>query len=362
MALLIFILLLVSLIVVHELGHFFVAKFFGIRVDEFGIGFPPRLLKIRWGETDYTFNLLLVGGFVRIFGENAEEAKDEPRAFSRKPRLVQAAVIVAGIVCNLLFAWLALSVGYMVGLPTAADHKGFGTVSNVSAMIVDVAKDSPAQKAGIEAGDTVKHIQTGNIEGPEKATATETREFIEANQNESVVLTIVRDGEEKTFIAKPAEGFAEGKKVLGVQLADVGTLRLPPHTALLEGSILTWEMTKSIGQGLIGFFGTIARGTANFSEVSGPIGIAGIGAAAVQQGFSAAVVLVAMISINLALINVLPIPGLDGGRLLFIAVEGVIRKPISPRLSIWLTLVGFAFLITLMVVVSYHDIARLLVR
>ena len=128
MDLIVFILILAALILAHEFGHFSVAKLFGIKVEEFGIGFPPRLLKIKKGETLYSLNLLFFGGFVKIYGEDANEGATDPRSFAHKPRLVQAAVIVAGVVMNLLFAWLALSVGYMVGLPTSAEHEGFGTV------------------------------------------------------------------------------------------------------------------------------------------------------------------------------------------------------------------------------------------
>src|SRR6185312_4731937 len=148
-----FILILVVLIIVHEFGHFIVAKLFRIRVDEFGIFFPPRLFAKKFGETEYSFNLLPLGGFVRIFGENYDEGADEPRSFVRKARYKQALVLLAGIAFNLLFAWLVLSVGYMVGMPTPVDHIGFGQVTNTEVLVSNVIPNSPAEKAGLVPGD-----------------------------------------------------------------------------------------------------------------------------------------------------------------------------------------------------------------
>jgi len=360
-----FILILALLILVHELGHFSVAKLFGIKVEEFGIGFPPRVLYFKKGETTYSLNLLFFGGFVKIFGEDANEGASDPRSFAHKPRLVQGAVIVAGIVMNLIFAWLALSAGYMAGLPTSVDHEGFGIVQGAHVTVVAVLPGSPAQAAGIMPEDTIEMLQTGTAKLDVRTLNTSeqadvVRAFIADHGDESVVLTVVRGGEEKTFLAKPVAGVIDGRKAIGVQLDDVGVLRLSPPLALAEGAILAYHMTLSTAQGLGAFFWEIVRGKADFSTVAGPIGIAGIGAQAVQNGFSAAVVLTALISVNLALINILPIPGLDGGRLLIIIIEGIIRRPISPRVTTAVTIGGFALLILLMLVVSYHDIARLI--
>lgn len=364
MFILFFILILVVLILVHEFGHFVVSKAFGIKVHEFGIFFPPRIAAMKYGETEYSINWLPFGGFVKIFGENYDEGKDDPRSFVNKSRWQQAAVIVAGISFNLLFAWFALTVGYMAGLPTSLEHQGFGTVTNAQTMVVGVLPGSPADKAGLLVGDIVEDAQTGTTSLFPNSNASEVTKFIGNHQNESVVFKIARQGsngtEEKEFLAKPVEGLVSGKKAVGVELNDVGVLRLPPHLALLQGAVLGWDITSSTAQGLAQFFKQIFTGTANFSEVAGPIGITVFGAAAIKQGFAAAVVLSALISINLALINLIPIPGLDGGRLLVIIVEGIRGKPISQNVMVKLTLAGFALLILLMLVVSYHDIARLI--
>lgn len=365
MFILFFILILVALILVHEFGHFIVAKLFGIRVDEFGIFFPPRLFAIKKGETTYSLNLLPLGGFVKIFGENYDEGRGVARSFVSKPRYVQAAVIVAGIVFNLLFAWLVLSAGYMAGLPAFPDQRSFGPVTNVHALVTGVLPGSPAAKAGLLSGDQIEEVQTATEQldlrtqsGDQQAKSV--TQFISSHPNESVIITVVRNGAEQNFLAKAADGVIAGRKAIGLQLEDIGTLKLNPALALGQGALLGWDITKNTATGLLGFFKQLFTATANFSEVSGPIGITVYGAAAIKEGFAAAILLTALISINLALINLVPIPGLDGGRLLIIIIESIIRRPVSPNIVMKFTLAGFALLITLMLVVSYHDITKLI--
>jgi regulator of sigma E protease len=363
MSFIIFIAILVALVWVHELGHFSVAKLFGIRVDEFAIGFPPRLLTVKWGETRYSFNLILVGGYVSIHGENDSKAED-PRSFAAKPRPVQAAVVVAGIISNVLFAWLILSAGYMAGLPSAIEHDGVGDVTNARPTIISVLPGSPAQKAGIEANDIVLSVETAREKRDLRTLNTDRQavgvhDFLTTHQDDSIGLVVERRGEEKDFIVRAAEGLVDGRKVLGVQLEDMGVLRLPPHLALVQGAVVAKNILVEEAKALSGFFKNIFVGQADFAEVSGPIGIVNVGSQMVNQGWATIIFITALISINLALINVLPVPGLDGGRLLFIVIESIIRRPISPRLATGLTIAGFALVITLMVVISAHDIAKL---
>lgn len=364
MALLIFIGILVVLIWVHELGHFSVAKFFKVRVDEFAIGFPPRLISKVRGETRYSLGLLLLGGYVKIFGENPGEGQGDPRALTSKNRGIQAAVMLAGIVFNLIFAWLALSVGYMSGLPAAADQGALGPVTAPQVVISNVRPGSPADSAGIKPGDIIERVQTGT-ELLDTNTLSTSRQadavqgFISAHQDESMVISITRSGMEMTFLAKPASDIVPDRKVIGVEFGDVGILKLPPHLALVQGAIAFKDLTIGTAQGLGAFFGQLFMGRADFSQVSGPIGIAGVGQDAVKAGLGTTAIIAALISINLALINLLPIPGLDGGRLLIIIIEAVIRRPVSVRVTNTLMLMGFAAIILLMLIVSFHDIARL---
>lgn len=359
------------LIWVHELGHFSVAKLFKVRVDEFSIGFPPRLLSRTWGETRYSLGLILVGGYVKIFGENpgdpsirSGQGVPDPRALTSKNRGIQALVMLAGIAFNLVFAWLVLSAGYMSGLPASAGESALGPITAPQVVISNVRPGSPADKAGIKPGDSIERVQTGaemldtnTLNTSQQADAVQA--FITAHQDESLVIAVVRDKVEMTFLAKPAADIVPDRKVIGVEFGDVGILKLPPHLALVQGAIAFKDLTLGTAQGLGSFFGNLFTGNADFSQVSGPIGIAGVGSDAVKAGFGAAAIIAALISINLALINLLPVPGLDGGRLLIIIIEAVIRRPVSIAVTNALMLMGFAAIVLLMLVVSVHDIARL---
>jgi len=359
-AILIFIAILVGLVLIHEFGHFAVAKLFGIRVDQFNIGFPPRLFKIQKGETLYSFNLLLIGGYVQIYGENPDEGANDPRALSSRSRWVQAVVIVAGVVVNALAAWLLLSAGYMAGLPTAVDHQGIGTVTDSHPMITAVLPGSPAEKVGLMGGDVIETVQTGDSKlDAFSSTADVVVAYIGQHQDESMVFTIVRDKTEKTFLARAAEGLAPGRKAVGINIDDVGMLKLSPPLALWQGALLAKNIFIQTAVGLGSFAGSLVHGNANLNQVSGPIGIVTLGGTAVKDGFSQTLVLVASISMALALFNLIPIPGLDGGRLFILAIEGVLRRPVSPKIVLSLTLAGMALLVLLMVVVSVHDIAKL---
>src|SRR3989338_11714421 len=211
MSLIVFIVILISLILVHELGHFAAAKFFGIRVDEFAIGFPPRLFRVRYGETEYTFNLLLVGGYVRIHGEDPSFAKAtegtarDNRSFANKPRLVQAAVLVAGVTMNLMVGWLALSGGYMAGMAAVPGTSAFGEVRDVRATVTQVLPESPAEKVGLMAGDKIEALQTGAQKFEPPLTAENITRFIAVHQDESFVITVSRGSDEKGFIANPGD-------------------------------------------------------------------------------------------------------------------------------------------------------------
>lgn len=369
MSILIFVIILVSLIVVHELGHFAAAKFFDIRVDEFGIGFPPRLWGKKIGETLYSVNLLPFGGFVKIFGEDGNAlpagVPDENRSFMRKNRGIQALVLVAGVAMNVIAAWLILSVGYMVGLPTDSDAKLARPLEQIQPTIVEISPDSPAARAGVLSGDRIVRMESsfgGETQAREGSDAM--RAFIAAHPNEDLKLTLLRGKEEKQLTARPSTAVAgapEGRAVLGVAIVDVGILKLPVHLALLEGAKLTYSLTIATAEGLWSFAKGIALGRADFSAVSGPVGIVGVVGEATELGFTALLSLAAVISVNLAIINLIPFPALDGGRLFIVAIETLRRRAIAPNLALWLNLGGFAALITLMLVVTYHDIVKLFV-
>lgn len=362
MSIILFIIVLTVLVFVHELGHFLAAKRAGIRVDEFGIGFPPALFKKKVGETVYSINLFPVGGFVKIFGEdpNDESLKghDAKRSLTHKPKLIQAWVLVAGITFNILFAWILVSFGFMVGVQYPADDETYGArVQNAQVIITQILPGSPAEVSGLKAGDNIVAIYSGT-DVLEKPTTATTQQFIGAHND--VLLAYLRNKEIKTTNIITKEGIVEGRRAVGISMDYAGELKLPIHEALYAGFLTTASLTWGTIVGLADFFKNIFIGHADFSSVAGPVGIAGVVGEASASGFVNLLTLVAIISINLAVINLLPFPALDGGRLFFLLIEKIKGSPIKPVVANTANGIGFILLILLMVVVTYHDIARLI--
>ena len=361
MSILLFIIILAVLIFVHELGHFIAAKRAGIRVDEFGLGFPPRLWKKKIGETVYSINLFPIGGFVKIFGENPDDesinGKDASRSFVHKSKLTQAWVVGAGVVFNILLAWSLISAGFMVGIPYSADDTTYGTrVASPELVITQVLPSSPAFSAGIKGGDHIIALTTPN-DHLKKPTERKAQKFIASH--DELELTYMRGTETKTTMVRPTDGLINGRRAIGISMDMVGTLTLPVYEALYVGAMTTASLTWATATGIFDFFKNVFTGQADFSQISGPVGIVGIVGDASALGAVHLISLVALISINLAVINLLPLPALDGGRLFFIIIEAIKRSPIKPVVTNTANGIGFVLLILLMVVVTYHDVVKL---
>lgn len=361
MSILIFIAVIVALIVVHEFGHFIAAKLAGMRVDEFGLGYPPRALTIaKKGETEYTLNWLPFGGFVKIFGEDGGE--HNPRAFSSRPRILQAIVLVAGVAMNIFLAYALITGALITGTPRALTDAEIAGAKNVELAVADVLPGSPAARVGILPGDSILSVTDTKGEW-HAADAESFSAFVNASAGETLTLGVKHDdGKLETLTAKPEAGIVSAdpaRFALGVQVASIGVVPLTFGAALIEGARLTWMTTVITTAGLVHFFYGIFTLSANLSQVSGPIGIAGAVGSASAQGFGNLLSIMAVISINLALINLIPVPALDGGRLLFVIIESIIRRPIKPRIAQVVNAVGFVSLILLMVVVTAHDIFKI---
>lgn len=363
MSILIFIIILAVLILVHEYGHFIVAKKSGVRVDEFGIGFPPKLFGKKYGETEYTINTIPFGGFVKIFGENPDEASvegpDRMRSMVNKPRIVQAAIIVAGVFFNILLAWVLISVGFMSGLPTSVEAAPAGAqVRDAELTVIAVTPDSPAETVGLMPGDAIESLRAGEV-SIESPSVPEVQEFISPRVGVPIDIVYKRGDETFTQVITPASGIVEEGGAIGISMDTVGVVSLPPHRALWEGAKLTGSLTMAVLSAFSALIAGVVSGGADFSSLSGPVGIVGIVGDAAEFGFVYLLSLTALISINLAIINLIPFPALDGGRLLFIIIESIKGSPISPRVANTANAVGFVLLILLMVVITYNDILKL---
>ncbi len=361
MTVIIFILVLAILIIVHEFGHFIIAKKSGIRVDEFGLGFPPKAYgyKPKGSETTYSLNWIPFGGFVRIFGEDPtdETAVDGPessRSFINKSKSTQAFVIVGGVLFNIIFAWILFSGGLMYGMPYAVDDRYADRIGETSILVTSVMGNSPAEVGEMLPGDSIV-----SLNGVEELTVDSVQEYIAGSEGEEITLTVERAGENVELKIVPETGLIGDVFAVGISMSEVGTLKLPVHLAMIEAARISWDMIVGVTVGFSMFIFEAVTGSANLAGISGPVGIAGLIGDASMLGFIHLITFTAFISINLAVLNMIPFPALDGGRLLFILIEKIKGSPINPKIAGTLNFIGFALLILLLVVVTYNDIVRL---
>lgn len=364
MNILIFIVILLVLVLVHEFGHFFSAKKFGIRVDEFGFGFPPRLFGKKIGETEYTFNLFPVGGFVKIFGENPDDENtngpEKHRSFVHKPKWQQAIVLFAGIFMNFLLAWVLFSIALFSGLPTSVSNKPASyNINDSHLVIMSVLPGSPAERAGIASGDTINAVSSFDAELKEINPET-FRDFI-TNSAGNDIHIYVDQGEalDKLIVVKPELSLDTQKYTLGVSMDQIGVVEFGFFASIWEGFKLTGNVILGTFSGLYNLIVNAIKGTGSFSDVSGPVGLVGIVGDAYKFGFIYLLSFTAIISINLGVINLVPFPALDGGRLLFLLVEKIKGSRMSTNFANTANMVGFFILIGLMILVTYHDIAKM---
>jgi len=360
-SIILFIVILGVLVFVHELGHFLVAKRAGIRVDEFAIGFPPRIISRKVGETVYSINLIPFGGYVKIYGEDMLDVpaddKSRQRSFVGKNRGVQALVLVAGIVANIIFAWALISLTFMTGAPVSStDYEGIA-LQDERIMVVSVFEASPAEIADIKAGDVVRFIADGagekrdlDIEG--------IQQFVASHEGKSITLGIERKGEAYEISVVPAKGVVGEEAGIGISMDEVGTLKLSFFSAFLEGAKRTYSFLMLTAQGLWDFLYRLVIFNADFSQISGPVGIATLVGEAQSLGLFYVLTFTAIISLNLAVINLVPFPALDGGRLLFVIIESVIRRSLPAKFLHWINAAGFILLLALLLFVTYKDILR----
>jgi regulator of sigma E protease len=364
------------LIFVHEFGHFIVAKLFNVKVEKFSLGFGPKLFGKQIGETEYLLSAFPLGGYVKMFGEGGviegtanqttsdetettyDEESGEPldeapelteaekaRSFAHKPPLARIAIVMAGPVFNLVFAWLIFIVLCTMGVPT------------VTARIGEVIKDKPAARAGILKGDLVT-----TINGTKVSQWDEISGLIAAGKGQPVVMKVKRDNKELQFTITPEPRisknlFGESIKGHAIGIAAAGevvTEYSDPLQAVVKGTAQTWKVIDLTFMSLV----KMVQRVVPMDSVGGPIMIAKMAGETAQMGASSFLAFMALLSINLGVLNLLPVPVLDGGHLFFYFCELIFRRPVNQKVREYAQQIGLFLLLSLMVLAFYNDIVR----
>ncbi|MGC8602233.1 MAG: RIP metalloprotease RseP [Desulfomonilaceae bacterium] len=345
-----FVVLLGVLIFVHEFGHFIVAKLLGVRVLKFSLGFSPVMVKRKWGETEYMLSWIPLGGYVKLFGEEPDSEEeispeDQDKAFTNKPVWARMAIVAAGPVFNFLFAVILLCAGFVAGFPVLASEIG------------KALPDSPAIKAGFEPGDTVKAIDGRSVWRWD-----DVRNIIEDSECHPLNFTIERKG--KTLDISVTPVLSDQKDIFGELKGRIGIapsgkkIELGFVASISEGIRFSGYLTKLVLITLV----KLVRGEIGMKALSGPITIAQASGESLKAGLFSFIFLMSYISINLAIINLLPIPVLDGGHILFFVIEAVTQRPVTGKFREVAVQLGLLIIVFLIGLVFFNDIYRIVTK
>ncbi len=349
----IFVLLLGVLVLVHELGHFVSAIRLGVEVEEFGIGFPPRLFSFKRKGVLYSINLLPLGGFVKIKGENGEDDKN-PRSFVNQKTWKKSLILSAGVLMNFLIAFILLSLGFMIGTPTALGPNDLAAeqIKDKGVVVIEVLDNSPADFAGLEVGDKLIKIDNQEVQNSDFI-----YNFIKEHQTQELSLLVERADNVIEMKAQP-KSIDGSEPILGLGMLDVGVVSYGFFDSLWQGLKTTVAMTWQV----LAAFGNLLKDlitTGHLSAgLSGPVGVAIMTGQVARLGLIYIMNFAAILSINLAVLNILPFPALDGGRLAFVLLEKVRGKKLNEKIEAIIHNSGFALLMLLIVVITWRDVAK----
>jgi len=353
LSIIIFIIILLILVLVHEAGHFIVAKLSGMRVDEFAFGFPPKLFSWKRGETTYSLNSVPLGGYVKIYGEDGGDVAQtkESRSFSSRPWYLQILTLLAGVTMNILLAVVLFTILFTIGTRATVGNTDSKYVSDTVIRFEQVIKDSPAMNAGIKPGFTVANV----VGAPFPLTGSGIIQTVASNKK--VVIYGNNVGEPaQTYTVTPMAGFGSGAQGIGVAIETTGTVKLPLGRALLAGTKHTGQVTRALFVGTYKIIGQAFTGHVDTTQVSGPLGIAKGIMSMRKAGTFDFLGFTALLSIALAVMNTLPFPALDGGRVVMVVIEVIRRKKIPTIVQAWVNGIGFLILILLMVLITIKDV------
>ncbi len=422
----VFIITLALLIFIHELGHFFVARKNGIKAEEFGFGFPPRIFGIQcltgkkkivlskkekidieisdekkgnvetikeiamdkveeideyvpvkkwrfiWGKRDtdrecgnknnleegtiYSINWIPLGGFVKIKGEDGTEA-DAKDSFAGKGAWVRIKVLGAGVIMNFVLAWFVISLALFTGSPQSLEEGQTG--KNEKIQISQVIKDTPAESMGIKAGDEILKCEMDDaICQNNFSEVSDVQNLIKDHKGREIILQVKRGDEILNLKGVPRTEYPEGQGSLGISLVKTAVVSYPWYEAIYKGLTTTFNLIWLILSTLFNIIKDLMIGQPASVDISGPIGIAYLTKQVTALGFSYILQFIALLSINLGIINAFPFPALDGGRILFILIEKIKGSPVSQKVEQAIHTFGFIALIVLMVLVTFRDVIR----
>ncbi len=358
-SILLFIIILLILVMVHELGHFMVAKLTGCRVDEFAFGFPPTIWKKSIGETEYKLNAIPIGGYVKIWGEDGSNHNDK-RMFTNRPKWAQIAVLIAGVFMNWLLAFFIFFIlAKSSMLASASDPQYANQITNPKLIIESVNKNGPAYHAGIRDGYQITQI-TVNGKNADLKNSDTVRDFLVTNIDNDIHIKWKNGNDQGDSIVTGVYGINKDKKAIGIAFDVVGNLKLNFIDSFKYAikrvyvyTVETFGGLAELGRGIV----MANRDTLN--SVSGPVGIAKIvGQQAAHGSLADVALLAAILSINLAVFNLLPFPALDGGRIIMVIYEALTKKKIKHSVASIINGIGFISLILLLIVVTINDIFK----
>ena len=354
----IFIITLLILVIVHELGHFLMAKRFGIKVEEFGFGIPPRAWGKKIGETIYSINWLPFGGFVKLLGEDETDEKvlKNKDSFAAQKVWKRIMVVIAGVTMNLVMAWVLFYIVLLV-----QNFRIIYPTPDPIVQVVEAQKGLPAENSGIKSGERLLVINDQFINS-----VGQSKEIIKNNAGKKLKLVLSDlDGNNLRTVFVTPQNF-DGQVIIGVVFSQIGFREYKtPVEKIFSGITYSWDLTRLSFIGLGKLISDISHGqlSAASKSVAGPVGLATITNSILSQGLEAAIPYLwftGVISLTLAIMNFLPIPALDGGRLLFLYIEAITRRKVKPEIERYIHAAGFALLITLMLLVTMSDIRKLI--
>lgn len=366
----VFVIVLSLLVFAHELGHFYSCKKLGVKPEEFGFGFPPRVWGIyksnegRWKQiwggkevkdvpgTVYSINWIPLGGFVKIKGEDGE-VNNDPDNFNNKSIWRRAVILSAGVAMNVVLAAVLFSIGFMIGLPQGIDNlDSRAIVREEKIQIIKVFPDTPASQAGFELADIVL-----SVNGQEFRRDVDLQEFTRKNLDQELNYQVQRGNEIISLKAVP-ELISEGKVEIGISIINTGLVKYPWYLAIWKGIkisvVLVWVIIVAFAE----IIKNLIAGQPIGVDVAGPVGIASMTGQFARMGFVYLLQFTALLSVNLAVINFLPIPALDGGRILFLIIEKIKGSPVKREIEAIIHNTGFILLMILVLLVTLRDVAR----